>query len=184
MNARLLWRKSAEHDHAFAHGLCALITVSALFFILGYLVWNGGKGIFPGISSRSFPPPSAKLAEEWPMRSVGSLKLLLLGDAVRRSHWLCWAACTWRNSGGGRSRLWCGIQRICLNGVPSIVIGIFAYALSGNAYASLFDAGRGIRAWNHGDSNCDSKHGEFFARRSALPARGLFSPWALNRSGR
>jgi phosphate transport system permease protein len=26
-------------------GLCALITVSALFFILGYLVWNGFRAL-------------------------------------------------------------------------------------------------------------------------------------------
>jgi hypothetical protein len=45
MSARLAWRKSLNVFMLSLTGLCALLTVSALFFILGYLIWNGGKDL-------------------------------------------------------------------------------------------------------------------------------------------
>src|SRR5260370_24377212 len=45
MNARILWRKSVNVLMLSLTGLCALVAVSVLFFILGYLVYHGGKGV-------------------------------------------------------------------------------------------------------------------------------------------
>ncbi len=45
MSARLIWRKSLNVFMLSLTGLCAALTVSALFFILGYLIWNGGKDL-------------------------------------------------------------------------------------------------------------------------------------------
>ena len=45
MNIRMLWRKTINVVMLSLTGVCALIAVSALFFILGYLVYHGGKDI-------------------------------------------------------------------------------------------------------------------------------------------
>ncbi len=69
MSVRLIWRKSLNVFMLSLTGLCALLTVSALFFILGYLVWNGGKDLVLEFLHASFPLRWARSAAEWPMPS-------------------------------------------------------------------------------------------------------------------
>ena len=45
MNARLRWRKMVSGFMLTMTGVCALISVAVLFFILGYLVYHGGTSI-------------------------------------------------------------------------------------------------------------------------------------------
>ena len=45
MSLRTRWRKSLNVLMLSLTGVCALFTVSVLFFILGYLVWYGGKSL-------------------------------------------------------------------------------------------------------------------------------------------
>ena len=45
MNARLRWRKFLSAFMLTMTGVCALISVSVLFFILGYLVYHGSTSI-------------------------------------------------------------------------------------------------------------------------------------------
>src|SRR6185437_6652560 len=42
---RLTYRKLVNNVMLFGTGLCTLVTVSVLFLILGYLIYNGGKSI-------------------------------------------------------------------------------------------------------------------------------------------
>jgi hypothetical protein len=45
MNARLRWRKFKSGFMLTLTGVCAAVAVSVLFFILGYLINNGGASI-------------------------------------------------------------------------------------------------------------------------------------------
>ncbi len=42
MTLRMVWRKALNAVMLSLTGVCALITVSALVVILGFLAWNGG----------------------------------------------------------------------------------------------------------------------------------------------
>ena len=45
MSNRLRWRKFVSHFMLTMTGLCALVAVAVLFFILGYLVYHGGTSV-------------------------------------------------------------------------------------------------------------------------------------------
>jgi phosphate transport system permease protein len=45
MSARLRWRKFVSGFMLTMTGVCAVVAVSVLFFILGYLVFHGGTSI-------------------------------------------------------------------------------------------------------------------------------------------
>ena len=45
MSHRLRWRKFVSHFMLTMTGLCALVAVAVLFFILGYLVYHGGTSV-------------------------------------------------------------------------------------------------------------------------------------------
>src|ERR1700746_2994519 len=77
MSIRLMWRKSLNVVMLSLTGLCALITVSALFFILGYLVWNGGKDLSWNFFTK-LPTPVGETGGGMANAIVGSMKLLLL----------------------------------------------------------------------------------------------------------
>ena len=46
MGSSYRWRKLVNALMFSLTGVCALVTVSALIFILGYLVYHGGRNIF------------------------------------------------------------------------------------------------------------------------------------------
>jgi len=110
MSARLAWRKSLNFVMLSLTGLCALLTVSALFFILGYLIWNGGKDLSWNFFTR-LPAPVGEVGGGMANAILGSLKLLFLA-ALFGFRLASWAACTWRNLAAGRCRFSCAIRRI------------------------------------------------------------------------
>ena len=127
MSARLLWRKSLNVTMLSLTGLCVLITVSVLFFILGYLVYNGGKDLSWNFFTR-LPAPVGEVGGGMANAIVGSLKLLLLAALFGVPIGLLGGV--YLAEFGGRTLPF--IVRYTadlLNGVPSIVIGIFAYSL-------------------------------------------------------
>src|ERR1700752_5243796 len=77
MSVRLLWRKSLNVFMLSLTGLCALLTVSALFFILGYLLWNGGKDLSWNFFTR-LPAPVGEVGGGMANAILGTMKLLLL----------------------------------------------------------------------------------------------------------
>ena len=58
-----------------------------------------------------------------------------------------WAACIWPNSAAGRFPFVVRYTTDLLNGVPSIVIGIFAYTLIVLPHETFLDAGRRHWPW-------------------------------------
>ena len=127
MSARLIWRKSLNVTMLSLTGLCALITVAALFFILGYLVWNGGKDLSWNFFTR-LPVPVGEAGGGMANAILGSLKLLLLAALFGVPIGLL-GGMYLAEFGGRTTPFLVRYTADLLNGVPSIVIGIFAYAL-------------------------------------------------------
>jgi len=127
MSARWIWRKSLNVTMLSLTGLCALLTVSALFFILGYLMWNGGKDLSWNFFTR-LPAPVGELGGGMANAILGSLKLLLLAALIGVPIGLLGGVYL-AEFGGRTVPFLVRYTADLLNGVPSIVIGIFAYAL-------------------------------------------------------
>ena len=127
MSVRLAWRKSLNVFMLSLTGVCVLLTVSVLFFILGFLVYNGGKDLSWSFFTR-LPAPVGEEGGGMANAILGSLKLLLLAALFGVPIGLLGGV--YLAEFGGRTIPF--IVRYTadlLNGVPSIVIGIFAYAL-------------------------------------------------------
>jgi phosphate transport system permease protein len=127
MSTRLLWRKTLNVTMLSLTGLCALLTVSALFFILGYLMWNGGKDLSWNFFTR-LPAPVGEVGGGMANAIVGSLKLMLLAALFGVPIGLLGGVYL-AEFGGRTVPFLVRYTADLLNGVPSIVIGIFAYAL-------------------------------------------------------
>jgi phosphate transport system permease protein len=108
-------------------GACALLVVSVLLFILGYLVWNGARSLNWAFFTR-LPAPVGQTGGGMANAIVGSLKLLLLASCVGVPIGVLGGI--YLAEYGGRPLT--SIVRYTadlLNGVPSIVIGIFVYGV-------------------------------------------------------
>jgi phosphate transport system permease protein len=127
MSARLAWRKSLNVVMLSLTGLCALLTVSALFFILGYLVWNGGKDLSWNFFTK-LPAPVGELGGGMANAILGSLKLLFLAALFGVPIGLLGGVYL-AEFGGRTVPFLVRYTADLMNGVPSIVMGIFAYAL-------------------------------------------------------
>jgi phosphate transport system permease protein len=127
MSARLLWRKTLNVMMLSLTGVCVLITVSVLFFILGYLVYNGGKDLSWNFFTR-LPAPVGEVGGGMANAILGSLKLLLLAALFGVPIGLLGGVYL-AEFGGRTVPFLVRYTADLLNGVPSIVIGIFAYAL-------------------------------------------------------
>jgi phosphate transport system permease protein len=127
MSIRLVWRKSLNVFMLSLTGLCALLTVSALFFILGYLVWNGGKDLSWSFFTH-LPAPVGEEGGGMANAILGTLKLLLLAALFGVPIGLLGGVYL-AEFGGRTVPFLVRYTADLMNGVPSIVIGIFAYAL-------------------------------------------------------
>ena len=127
MFARQLWRKFVNYFMFSMTGLCALIAVGVLFFILGYLVWNGGSSLSWAFLTH-LPTPVGERGGGMANAIVGSGKLLLLASAFGIP--IGFLGGVYLAEFGGRAFPF--VVRYTadlLNGVPSIVMGIFAYTI-------------------------------------------------------
>jgi phosphate transport system permease protein len=127
MSARLIWRKTLNVTMLSLTGLCALLTVSALFFILGYLMWNGGKDLSWNFFTR-LPAPVGEIGGGMANAIVGTLKLMVLAALIGVPIGLLGGVYL-AEFGGRTVPFLVRYTADLLNGVPSIIIGIFAYAL-------------------------------------------------------
>jgi phosphate transport system permease protein len=127
MPRRNFWRKFVNYFMFSLTGLCALVAVGSLFFILGYLVWNGGSSLSWAFLTH-LPTPVGEPGGGMANAIVGSGKLLLLASAFGVP--IGFLGGVYLAEFGGRSFPF--VVRYTadlLNGVPSILIGIFAYAV-------------------------------------------------------
>jgi len=127
MNFRSSWRKTVNAVMLTLTGLCALLAVSALFFILGYLVWHGGKAL-SGDFFTKLPKPVGEAGGGMANAIVGSAKLLLLASLIGLPIGF-FSGVYLAEFGGRRYPFLVRYTTDLLNGVPSIVIGIFAYTI-------------------------------------------------------
>ncbi|HWZ54752.1 MAG TPA: phosphate ABC transporter permease PstA [Verrucomicrobiae bacterium] len=127
MSARLVWRKSLNFVMLSLTGLCAVLTVSALFFILGYLIWNGGKDLSWNFFTK-LPAPVGEVGGGMANAILGSLKLLFLAALFGVPIGLLGGVYL-AEFGGRTVPFLVRYTADLMNGVPSIVMGIFAYAL-------------------------------------------------------
>ena len=126
-NARIIWRKSLNYVMLSLTGIAALGVVSILFFILGYLIWNGGKSLNWNFFTQ-LPKPVGETGGGMANAIVGSLKLLMLAALMGLPVGLLTGVYL-AEFGGKTFSFVVRYTTDLLNGVPSIVIGIFAYSL-------------------------------------------------------
>jgi len=127
MNYRLVWRKSVNAVMLSLTGLCTLLTVSVLFFILGYLIWNGAGAINLDFFTK-LPKPVGETGGGMANAIVGSAKLLLL--AALTGVPIGFMGGVYLAEFGGKTfSFLVRYTTDLLNGVPSIVMGIFAYTM-------------------------------------------------------
>lgn len=127
MSVRTIWRKSLNAVMLSLTGACALVTVSVLIFILGYLVWNGGSSVSWNFFTK-LPAPVGEAGGGMANAIVGSAKLLFVASLIGVP--IGFLGGVYLAEFGGKTFPF--IIRYAtdlLNGVPSIVIGIFAYAV-------------------------------------------------------
>ncbi len=127
MNARLRYRKFVSGFMLGMTGLAALITVVVLFFILGYLVVHGGASINWNFFTK-LPTPVGETGGGMANAIVGSAKLLFLASIIGVPVGFLGGVYLAEFSGGTVAFI-VRYAADLLNGVPSIVIGIFAYAV-------------------------------------------------------
>src|SRR5207249_7680995 len=108
-------------------GVCALIAVSVLFFILGYLVWQGGRTLSWNFFTQ-LPAPVGETGGGFANAIVGSAKLLLLASLIGVPIGFMGGVYL-AEFGGNTMAFVVRYTTDLLNGVPSIVMGIFAYAI-------------------------------------------------------
>jgi phosphate transport system permease protein len=123
----MLWRKSVNIIMLSLTGLCALVAVSVLFFILGYLVYHGGRDVNWDFFTK-LPKPVGETGGGMANAIVGSGKLLFLAALFGIPVGLLGGVYL-AEFGGHAVPFVVRYTADLLNGVPSIVIGIFAYAL-------------------------------------------------------
>jgi phosphate transport system permease protein len=127
MSARLRWRKFVSGFMLTMTGVCAVVAVSVLFFILGYLVFHGGTSIGWNFFTK-LPAPVGETGGGMANAILGSAKLLLLASLFGVPIGFFGAIYLAEFSGSTVAFI-VRYAADLLNGVPSIVIGIFAYSI-------------------------------------------------------
>ncbi len=123
----MIFRKLTNAAMFALTALCALATVSVLVFILGYLVWYGGRSLSWSFLTQ-LPRPTGELGGGMANAIVGSAKILALATAIGVP--IGFMGGVYLSEFGGKTFPF--VVRYTadlLNGVPSIVIGLFTYAL-------------------------------------------------------
>ncbi|HTW24409.1 MAG TPA: phosphate ABC transporter permease PstA [Candidatus Baltobacteraceae bacterium] len=126
--ARIIWRKSLNVVMLSLTGVAAFGVVSVLFLILGYFIYNGGHSLNWAFFTQ-LPKPTGETGGGMANAIIGSLKLLFLSALFGLPVGLM--AGVYLAEFGGKTFAYVIRYTVdLLNGVPSIVIGIFAYALA------------------------------------------------------
>ena len=108
-------------------GLCTLATVSSLFFILGYLVWHGIRSLNFAFFTQ-LPKPPGEAGGGMANAIAGSAELILI-TALIGGPTAFLAGVYLSEFGRNKFSSLVRYATDLLNGIPSIVVGIFAYAL-------------------------------------------------------
>jgi phosphate transport system permease protein len=127
MTIRLVYRKATNIIMLTLTGVCTLLAISVLFFILGYLLWHGGKSLTWDFFTK-LPVPVGETGGGMANAIVGSAKLLLIASLIGVPIGFLGGVYL-AEFGGSTFSFVVRYTTDLLNGVPSIVIGIFAYTV-------------------------------------------------------
>ena len=127
MSPRLRWRKFVSGFMLTMTGVCALVAVSVLFLVLGYLAIHGGASVNWNFFTK-LPVPVGETGGGMANAILGSAKMLLLATLFGVPIGFFGAIYLAEFSSGSIAFV-VRYAADLLNGVPSIVIGIFAYSL-------------------------------------------------------
>ena len=111
----------------FFCGVCTFAAVGILFFILGYLFWNGGRYVNWDFFTK-LPTPVGESGGGMANAILGSLKIVGLATCMGVPVGFLGGVYL-AEYGGRRFPFIVRYAADLLNGVPSIVIGIFAYTV-------------------------------------------------------
>jgi phosphate transport system permease protein len=107
--------------------VCTVAVIGVLFFILGYLFWNGGRYLNWNFFTH-LPAPVGESGGGMANAIIGSAKLLLLATAIGVPIGFLGGVYL-AEFGGTTFPFLVRYTADLLNGVPSIIIGIFAYTV-------------------------------------------------------
>ncbi len=127
MTLRNRFRKNLSYVMLSLTGVCAVVAVSLLFMILGYLVYNGWRSVDWNFFTK-LPKPPGETGGGMANAIVGSVEIVLLASLMGLP--VGFLAGVYLSEFSGR--LFAPIVRYTadlLNGVPSIVIGIFVWTV-------------------------------------------------------
>src|SRR5271170_5259646 len=125
MTGQLSFRRKAVNATMLGlTGVCTVIAVGLLFFILGYLLYQGGTSLNLDFFT-NLPVPTGETGGGMANALVGSAKLLLLATCVGVPIGFLGGVYL-AEFGGTAFSFIVRYTTDLLNGVPSIVIGIFA----------------------------------------------------------
>ena len=127
MTLRNRWRKTLSYIMLSLTGVCAVVAVSMLFLLLGYLIYNGWRSIDWDFFTK-LPKSPGETGGGMANAIVGSFQIILLATVIGLP--VGFMAGVYLSEFGGRTFAFLvRYMADLLNGVPSIVIGIFAYAV-------------------------------------------------------
>jgi phosphate transport system permease protein len=127
MTMRDRWRKTLSYLMLSLTGVCAVVAVATLFLILGYLVYNGWRSIDWNFFTQ-LSKPAGEAGAGMKNAIIGSFQIILLATAIGLPVGFM-AGVYLAEFGGKTFAFLVRYMADLLNGVPSIVIGIFAYAV-------------------------------------------------------
>ncbi len=128
MSLRMIWRKSLNLVMLSLTGALTLMIVAVLFFILGYLAYHGGRDVNWNFFTK-LPTPVGETGGGMANAIVGSAKLLALASLIGIPIGVLGGVYL-AEFGGRTFSFMVRYTTDLLNGVPSIVIGIFAYTVA------------------------------------------------------
>jgi phosphate transport system permease protein len=108
-------------------GICTLVAVSVLFFILGYLLFQGGNALSWNFFTK-LPVPVGETGGGFANAILGSAKVLLLAAAIGVPIGFL-SGVYLAEFAGPKQAFVVRYTADLLNGVPSIVMGMFAYII-------------------------------------------------------
>jgi phosphate transport system permease protein len=127
MTLRNRWRKTVSLVMLSLTGVCAVAAVSILFLILGYLVYNGWRSVDWDFLTK-LPKPPGEVGGGMANAIVGSLQIIGIATAIGLP--IGFMGGVYLSEFGGKTFAFLvRYTADLLNGVPSIVIGIFAWTV-------------------------------------------------------
>jgi phosphate transport system permease protein len=121
------WRKLVNGMMFSLTAACALAAVCVLFWILGFLVWNGGKALNLDFFTQ-LPKPPGELGGGMANAIIGSAQIVAIAAVIGIPIGFL-GGIYLAEFGTGAFPFFVRYTADLLNGVPSIVMGIFAYAI-------------------------------------------------------